>query len=180
MCRSYVDFLYEGCIYGSVRVCSLVIPFFSKCKMSIVSSIVPYVCCMSQMCCEYLEFGLLDRIASICRLFLVLKFLPVCLTYVNWYLLHFICYIPLLLNLSVICFLGWRSFCTVFQFYVLYVFLNTIVIIIVSFPTYVNSVHNNNCFFRYMKFTTHKKTEGKKKRNNKEEFITHWNGINYN
>jgi hypothetical protein len=32
--------------------------FFSICRMSIVSSIVSYVCCVSRMYCAYLEFGL--------------------------------------------------------------------------------------------------------------------------
>jgi hypothetical protein len=52
-------------------------PFLSVCKMSIVSSIVPYVCCVSSMCCAYLEFGLFERIACICSLYLVMKFLPI-------------------------------------------------------------------------------------------------------
>jgi hypothetical protein len=56
-------------------------PFFSICRMPIVSSIVPYVCCVSRMCSEYLEFGLFDRTACICSLYRVLKFLPVCPIY---------------------------------------------------------------------------------------------------
>jgi hypothetical protein len=77
-------------------------PFFSMCRMSIVSCIVP------------LEFGLLDRVACICSLYLVLKFLPVCPIYLNWNSLHFIWHILLLLYLSVFCFLGWGWFCIVF------------------------------------------------------------------
>jgi hypothetical protein len=48
--------------------------FLSIYRMSIV-------CCMSRMCCEYLEFGLFDRIACICSLYLGLKFLPICPIY---------------------------------------------------------------------------------------------------
>jgi hypothetical protein len=58
-------------------------PFFSMCKMSIVFSMVLYVCCMSRMRCEYLEFGLLDRIACMCSLYPVLKFLSVCTLYLS-------------------------------------------------------------------------------------------------
>jgi hypothetical protein len=58
-------------------------PFFSMCKMSIVSFMVLRVCCVSKMCCEYLEFGLLDRIACVWSLYPVLNFLPVCPTYLS-------------------------------------------------------------------------------------------------
>jgi hypothetical protein len=37
--------------------------FLSMCRMSIVSSIVTYACCVSRMCCAYVEFGLFDLIA---------------------------------------------------------------------------------------------------------------------
>jgi hypothetical protein len=50
-------------------------PFFSICSMSIVFSIVLYVCC------AYLEFGLFVLSACMCSLYLVLKFLPVCPKY---------------------------------------------------------------------------------------------------
>jgi hypothetical protein len=78
-----------------------------------------------------------------CTLY-VLKFLPVCPIYQCWQLLHFIWYIPLLLYLSVSCFLGWRWFCIVF--FVLYairmfVFLNSLVMALVSLLMYVNVAH---------------------------------------
>jgi hypothetical protein len=123
--------------------CSVFIsaPFFSTCKLSIVSSIVPYVCSVSMMCCIW---NLVCWI-TLCSLYLVLKFLPVCPVYLNWHPLHFIWYIPLLLYLSVFCFLGWRRrFCIVFLgLYAIhiFVFLNNLVIILVSFPMYVNVAH---------------------------------------
>jgi hypothetical protein len=43
-------------------------PFVSMCEMSIVPSMVLHVCCVSKLFCEYLEFGLLDRIACVCGL----------------------------------------------------------------------------------------------------------------
>jgi hypothetical protein len=38
------------------------------CRMSIVFSIVPYACCVSRMCCAYVEFVLFDLIACVCSL----------------------------------------------------------------------------------------------------------------
>jgi hypothetical protein len=35
-------------------------PFFSMCRMSSVSSIAPYACCVSKMCWAYLEVVLLE------------------------------------------------------------------------------------------------------------------------
>jgi hypothetical protein len=64
--------------------------FFSMCSMSIVSSVVLYVCCVSKMCCEYLEFGLFVMVACMRYLCLVLKFLPVCPMYLSWQSFHFI------------------------------------------------------------------------------------------
>jgi hypothetical protein len=63
----------------------------------IVFSIVPYACCVSRMCCVYVDFGLFDLIACVCSLYLVWNFLPICPTYLSWQLLHFIWYMPLLL-----------------------------------------------------------------------------------
>jgi hypothetical protein len=65
-------------------------PFFSMCSMSIVSSIVLYVCYVSKMCCVYLEFVLFVLIACTCSLHLVLNFLPVCSMYLSWKSLYFI------------------------------------------------------------------------------------------
>jgi hypothetical protein len=45
---------------------------------------------VSRMCCAYVEFDLFDLIACVCSLYLVLKFLPVCPTYLSWQPLHFI------------------------------------------------------------------------------------------
>jgi hypothetical protein len=52
-------------------------PFFSMCRMSSLSSIVPYACCVSKMCWAYLQVVLLECMACICSLYRVLKFLPV-------------------------------------------------------------------------------------------------------
>jgi hypothetical protein len=143
-----VSFIFKFCLlrlYMLKRSSVFIsVPFFSMCKVSIASSMVLYVCCVSGMCCEYLEFGLLDRIAYTCSLYLVLKFLPVCPIYLSWYSLHFIWYIPFLLYLSVFCFLSWRWFC--FVFLVLYailifVFFNNFVMVLVYFPVYVNVAH---------------------------------------
>jgi hypothetical protein len=83
----YVSFICRFCLlrlYKWKRASVFISgPFFSKCKISIVSSIVLYVCCVSKMYCEYLEFGLLDCIACMCPLYLVLKFLPVCPMYLT-------------------------------------------------------------------------------------------------
>jgi hypothetical protein len=121
------------------------------CRMSSVSSIVSYACCMSKICCAYLEVVLLVCIACMCSLYHVLKFLPVWPMYFSWQLLHFIWYIPLWLYLSVMCFFGWRWFCIVF--FVLYairmsVFFNNLVMVLVSLPMYVN-VHFFMCCVGY-------------------------------
>jgi hypothetical protein len=113
---------------------SIIGPFFSNCNMPIVSSMVPYVCC------EYLELGLLFRIACMCFLYLVLKFLPVSPIYFSGCSLHFIHYIPLLL-----CLVLWVEGVFV-QFSVLYairifVLLSNLVIILVSFTIYVYLAH---------------------------------------
>jgi hypothetical protein len=77
-------------------------PFFSKCRISFISVVGPYVCCVSRMCCEYFEFGLFDRIACICSLYLILKFLPTCPMYLCWKPLHFIWYMPLVIFIKFI------------------------------------------------------------------------------
>jgi hypothetical protein len=66
------------------------------------------MCVVSNMCSEYLEFGLLYRIACICFLYLLLKFLPVCTIYFSGHSLHFIWYIPLLQCVSMSGFLGFN------------------------------------------------------------------------
>jgi hypothetical protein len=119
-------------------------PFLSMCRMSIVFSIVPYACYVSRMCCAYVEFGLFDLIACVCSLYLVRNFLLVCPTYLSWQLLHFIWYMPLLLYMSVVLSLGRRWFCNIFL--VLYamrrlVSLNSLVMVFVSLPVYVNVDH---------------------------------------
>jgi hypothetical protein len=83
--------------------------FFSICRLPFVSSMVLYLCCVSSMCCAYLEFGLFVLVACMCSLYLVLKFLPVCPIYFSW---HFIWYMPLLLYeyMSVVCFFFLRRF----------------------------------------------------------------------
>jgi hypothetical protein len=119
-------------------------PLLSMCRMSIVFSIVPCASCVSRMCCAYVEFGLFDLIACVCSLYLVRNFLPVCPTYSSWHLFHFIWYMPLLLYMSVVLSLGRRWFCNVFL--VLYdmrrsVFFNSLVMVFVSLPAYVNVDH---------------------------------------
>jgi uncharacterized membrane protein YwzB len=81
-------------------------PFFWICNILMVFLIVLYVCCVSSMCCAYFELGLLLRIAWICSLYLVLKFLPVCPTYWSGQSLQLSKYMPLLLYISVLGFRG--------------------------------------------------------------------------
>jgi hypothetical protein len=75
-------------------------PFISWCRTLSLFSIVPYVWLVSRMCCAYLEVVLLVRMACICSLYRVLKFLPVWPMYFDWHVLHFISYTPLRLYLS--------------------------------------------------------------------------------
>jgi hypothetical protein len=75
-------------------------PFFSRCKMLSVSSIVPYACPVSKICCAYLEDVLLLCMALICSLYRTLKLLPVWPTYFRSQLLHLNSYTPLWLYLS--------------------------------------------------------------------------------
>jgi hypothetical protein len=88
-------------------------PFFCWCRMLSVSSMVPYVCPVSRMCCAYFEFVLLVRMACMCSLCRVLKLLPVWPMYFSGHVLHFISYIPLCLYLSGSWFLGCRCLRTV-------------------------------------------------------------------
>jgi hypothetical protein len=53
-------------------------------------------------------------IACVCSLYIVLKFLPVCPIYFSVHSLSFNWYVPLLLYVSMSCFLGLRWFCIVF------------------------------------------------------------------
>jgi hypothetical protein len=79
--RMYVSFI---CKLSLLRKRSSVFisgPLLSICKMSIVSSIVPYVCCVTSMCCAYLEFGLFELIACY-MLFISGYEISTCLTYI--------------------------------------------------------------------------------------------------
>jgi hypothetical protein len=129
-------FLVSLCMWN----CSqefIVKPLFSWCKMFNVSSIFLYVCPVSRMCWAYLDVVLVFM-ACMCSLNLVLKFLPVCPTYLFGQLLHLISYTPHWLYLSGFMFLVCRCFCKVL--FVLYairilVFLNNFAMILVSLPT---------------------------------------------
>jgi hypothetical protein len=114
-------------------------PNFSMWIVSVVYSIVSYVCCVSSMCCANLEFGLLAVIAWLCCLKRVRKFLSVWRTYFNGQWLHFSYSMSILLKVSVmfvfggggldyfycICSLEWSAYIWI---------LNSIVIILVSYP----------------------------------------------
>jgi hypothetical protein len=64
--------------------------------LSIVFSMVPYVCSVFSMCSEYPVLPLLCRMSCICSLYLVLNVLPACPVYTIGQSRHFIRYMPLL------------------------------------------------------------------------------------
>jgi hypothetical protein len=70
-------------------------PFFSMCSMSIFPSIVLYMCCVSKMCCAYLEFGLFVLIACMCSLYLVLELTIFAFHLVNVTFIVYVCGVSL-------------------------------------------------------------------------------------
>jgi hypothetical protein len=70
LCMSvYVSFSCKLCLlsvymWNRFRV-FMSSPFFSRCRMLSVSSMVPYVCPVSRMCCVYQEVVLLVRMAGV-------------------------------------------------------------------------------------------------------------------
>jgi hypothetical protein len=103
------------------------------------------------MCYANLELGLLVFIAWMCSLKLVRKFLPVWPEYFNGQLLYFRWWVPLSLKVSAMCFSILDNFSIVLVILKdvsIFVFLNSLVMILVSFPVYVMVAHF--CLFSVM------------------------------
>jgi hypothetical protein len=154
MCHSFVNYLYWVYIRGIVPMCSLTALSFQFVEhplcllwghmhavcLGCVVNILNLVCLIVLIVYEM-------KWNEICSLYLVLKFLPVCPMYFCWQPLNVIWYIPLLLYLSVLCFLSWRWFCTVLfvsHAILMFEFLNSLVIVKVKVtlrPTISRPVH---------------------------------------
>jgi hypothetical protein len=84
------------------------------------------------------------RITLICSSYLVLKFLPVWPMYCRGQCMHFNLYTSGFSYLSVVTWLGNKRFLRLFvvlNTVFMLVFLNSLVMYLVSFPTYVNAAH---------------------------------------
>jgi hypothetical protein len=114
------------------------------CSISMLSSMVSYSCPLSRICCANFEFSLFVLMTFMCSLYLILNVRPVCPTYFSGHLPHCNWYTPLWLytsEFSCLCFRRCYIVFVVLYAILRFVFLNKIVIVLVSGPEYVNIVH---------------------------------------
>jgi len=126
-------------------------PFFSMCRIFIMSSIGPKLCPLSMTCLANCESFLLSRKDLWCSWNLFLKVLPVCPIYVSLHE-HRSSYTPLLSYILCVSMLDLRSLPRLFL--VLYAtfkpcFLKIFAILYVSLPLYVNVTHLSGSVFRF-------------------------------
>ena len=120
------------------------VPFLWYLSTCIVFWMAPMGWSCSMRCCAYLDVWLLVWNACLCSLKRIAKFLPVCPTYALLHTGHVSLYIPDCVYLSVLCVVCVSLLLMVL--FVLYailrlVFLNMLVMNVVSLPVYVNVVH---------------------------------------
>ena len=120
-------------------------PFLVICNISIISSIDPMKCLLSQLCCAHLDFTLPYFKFRKCSRNLIRKGLSVCPTYFLLQSWHVKWRTPHLLNLFGLIFLFWvNNFPTVFSVLketLKLEFLNISVTNLFCLPTYVNLAH---------------------------------------